>query len=181
MFIYNFKINGSKIYKYFLFIIIGLLLIISCIIFINLFKGAKEENNSSCIKNDSVSSISPKNYTNVLKSVHENIENYIDLKIRFSGYVYRVSDLNENQFILARDMIISSDLKTLVVGFLCEYNNIKEYDNNTWIEITGIIKKGQYHGDMPIIMVQEIKRIDKPKEEYVYPPDENYIPTNNQI
>ena len=30
---------------------------------------------------------------------------------------------------------------------------------------------------MPIIKITEIKQVDKPTEEYVYPPDESYIPT----
>ncbi len=38
-------------------------------------------------------------------------------KISFSGYVYRVYDLEEKQFILARDMIVSSDFQTMVVRF----------------------------------------------------------------
>ena len=38
------------------------------------------------------------------------------------GIVYRVSDLKENQFVLARDMIISSNRQYVVVGFfLCLY------------------------------------------------------------
>ena len=30
---------------------------------------------------------------------------------------------------------------------------------------------------MPIIKITEIKKVDKPNEEFVYPPDESYIPT----
>ena len=40
------------------------------------------------------------------------------------GYVFRANDFKENQFVLARDMIISSNLQTLVVGFLCETNEL---------------------------------------------------------
>ena len=50
------------------------------------------------------------------------------------------------------------------------------------IEITGEITKGEYHGDMPIIKITEIKKINKPsKDEYVYPPDDSYIPTYNVL
>lgn len=31
---------------------------------------------------------------------------------------------------------------------------------------------------MPIVKVTEIKKVNKPNEEYVYPPDESYIPTS---
>ena len=74
-------------------------------------------------------------------------------------------------------MIISSNFQYVVVGFLCEYENAKDFSNNAWVEITGEITKGNYHGDMPIIKITEIKKVDKPNEEYVYPPDENYVPS----
>ena len=32
---------------------------------------------------------------------------------------------------------------------------------------------------MPIIKVTDIKVVNKPNEEYVYPPDESYIPTSD--
>ena len=122
------------------------------------------------------------NYTNVLKSVHENIDEYIGKEICFSGYVYRVSDLEENQFVLARDMIINENNQTLVVGFLCSCKNANEYINNEWVDITGKITKGNYHGDIPIIKIIDIKKIEKPQTNiYVYPPDENYVPTVNML
>ena len=125
-----------------------------------------------------VSNISSSNYTNVLKAIHENIDSYIGIKINFTGYVYRVLDLNENQFVLARDMIVSSNFQSVVVGFLCEADNASTFENDAWVNITGEITKGSYHGDMPIVKVTEIKKVDKPNDEFVYPPDESYIPTN---
>ena len=47
--------------------------------------------------------------------------------------------------------------------------------------MTGKITKGDYHGDMPIIEVSKLKVVDKPNEEYVYPPDESYIPTSEVL
>ena len=114
-----------------------------------------------------------------MKAVHENIDTYVGIKINFTGYVYRVSDLTDTQFILARDMIISSDFQYVIVGFLCEWKNAKDFKDESWVELTGEITKGDYHGDMPIVKVTEIKNVDKPSEEYVYPPDESYIPTSN--
>lgn len=74
-------------------------------------------------------------------------------------------------------MIISSDLQTLVVGFLCNYKDAKNLQDKTWIEITGTITRGDYHGDIPVIEVSELKQVEKPTDSYVAPPDENYIPT----
>ena len=163
MFVYNVKINGSKTFKFiFALMIIFLICILGVVIF-KVFNGAmNSENTSSCIPQNRVNKITANNYSNVLKAVHENIDDYVGTKINFTGYVYRVLDLKENQFILARDMIISSDF---------------QYEDNSWIEITGEIIKGDYHGDMPIVKITSINKTNKPNDEYVYPPDESYIPT----
>ena len=143
------------------------------------FSGANNSTRSnSCVPKNETFQISSKNYTNILKTVHENIDSYVGKKICFTGYVYRVLDLQDNQFVLARDMIINSSQQTVVVGFLCEYDDVKNFEDNTWVTVTGEIYKGDYHGDMPIIKITDIKSVDKPSsDEYVYPPDDSYIPT----
>ena len=182
MFVYNIKINGSKTFKYFFIGIVLLVIIIVGIVCFRVFYGASNSSEiSSCLPQNKVSTLSASNYTNVLKAVHDNVDGYIGTQIKFTGYVYRVLDLNENQFVLARNMIISSDFQYVVVGFLCECDNAKDFEDGTWVELTGTITKGNYHGDMPIVKVTEIKKVDKPNEEFVYPPDESYIPTSGVI
>lgn len=177
MFIYNVKINGKALVKV-LFILIA---IVTTIYFA--ISAYKIYNNSFKIKDEmqqpDVMYLTAKNYTNVLKSVHDDIDSYIGKKICFTGYVYRVLDFKETEFVLARDMIISSDMQTLIVGFLCDSKKAKDFANESWVEITGEITKGTYHGDMPIIKVTEIKQIDKPQSDiYTYPPDDSYVPTS---
>ena len=161
--------------------VVILLIIILCVVSYRVFYGANSVAKNSILDSNTIFSITPKNYTNVLKAVHDNIDSYVGLKINFVGYVYRVSDLKENQFVLARDMIISSNRQYVVVGFLAEYENAKDFENNTWVNVTGEITKGDYHGDMPIIKVTEMQETSAPNEEYVYPPDESYIPTDGVL
>lgn len=180
MFVYNVRVCGSKLFKLFFVIMTILLMLIVSIVVYKIFNGAaNSECTSSCLPQSNIYKIEPKNYSNILKAVHDNIDNYIGKKINFTGYVHRVYDLKDNQFILARDMIVSSDFKSVVVGFLCEYDKAAEFEDGSWIEITGELVKGDYHGDMPILKITEIKKVDVPNEEYVYPPDESYIPTLN--
>lgn len=182
MFIFNFKVNGSKIFKVFFIFIIIIMLIVLGIVLYKIFSGSnKGFSVSDNIDNIGTCNISPKNYTNILKKVHENPDNYIGKEINFTGFVYRVSDLQDNQFILARNMLINSNSQSVVVGFLCEYSNSKDLENNTWIDITGTIEKGSYHGDIPIVKIKQIKTTNCPTDEYVYPPDDSYIPTSEII
>lgn len=131
MFICNFKINSNFILKLFLTV---LLVIVLCIIGISIFRIF---NNSSDMLNDSnIYNLTPNNYTNVLKAVHNNLDNYVGQQIQFSGYVYRVYDFDNTQFVLARNMIISSDFQTLVVGFLCHCDTASLYSDGCWVNIT---------------------------------------------
>ena len=182
MFVYNIKINGSKLFKVIFICMLILLICIIGIVIFKLFNGAiNSDVQPSCLSQNKVCKITTSNYSNILKAVHENIDNYVGVKINFTGYVYRVLDLNDNQFILARDMIISSDFQSVIVGFLCECENSKDFEDNAWVEITGEIFKGNYHGNMPIVKITQINRTNKPNDEYVYPPDESYIPTTGLL
>ena len=132
--------------------------------------------NDSMQKPD-IANIASDNYTNILKEVHDNLNTYIGQKISFSGYIYRVDDIKQTEFILARNMIINSNNQSVVVGFLCSYNDASKYKDGTWVNIIGTISKGDYHGEIPILQIENISEIEKPENEYVYPPDDYYVPT----
>ena len=181
MFVFNLKFSKSKIFK---FLILFFIFIAISILIVSIIKISKELLNSNpknfvsdSIEND-IAILNSKNYTNILKQVHDDLDTYIGQKISFTGYVYRVLDIKENEFILARNMIINSNNQTLVVGFLCSYENATSIPDNTWVNITGNIEKGSYYGDIPIIKIEELKIVDKPQDDLVYPPDENYVPTS---
>lgn len=182
MFVFNLKLSGSKLFKIFFIIFSIIVLLLFCL---GAYKVFNKSNNvftiSDNIKKDNVVNLNSTNYTNVLKTVHENIDSYVGINIHCVGYVYRVVDFSDNQFVIARDMVISSNYQSVVVGFLCEYKDICNFTDGTWVEISGEITKGNYHGDMPILKIKEIKSTEKPNDEFVYPPDENYVPTNSLL
>ena len=78
-----------------------------------LLKGCSKKD--SCIVKQEISNITNKNYSNILQAVHNDIDSYIGKKNKYSGFVYRVYDLELDQFVLARNMIISSDNQTVVL------------------------------------------------------------------
>ena len=180
MFVCNLKLDGNKFGKIFLGILFLIILIITIIV------GYRVLGNNSFKTNDTISKkdiyeITPSNYTNVLKSVHDDLNTYIGQKIKFSGFIYRMFDFTDKQFVLGRNMIISSDFQTVVVGFLCECNNSITFENNAWVEIEGTITKGDYHGEIPVIKIDKIEKIEKPSDEYVYPPDDSFVSTSTVL
>lgn len=176
MFVCNVKLNSKSIVK------IGLIIIAVIVVIFFIISLYKILSNSFKVRDEvqepDIAYLTADEYTNVLKSVYENIDIYIGQKICFSGYVYRCIDFSDTQFVLARDMLLEGSTKSLIVGFLCSYKEANKFSNNTWVTITGEITKGNYHGEIPIIKVIEMKEISKPADEFCYPPDSTYIPTS---
>lgn len=182
MFVFNVKVSGTKLFRVFFIIVTIIILTLFSIGIYKIFnKSNREFTISDSIKKDSIVNINSLNYTNILKAVHEDIDSYVGTKIHYIGYVYKLVDFSDTQFVLARDMVISSDYQSVIVGFLCEYEDISDYKDGTWVEITGEIAKGEYRGDMPIVKINKLQVTSKPNDEFVYPPDDNYIPTSGML
>lgn len=175
MFIYNVKLNSKNIVKI-SFIIFSIIVVIFFLLSLyKIFSTTLKVRDN--IDAPEVSFIQADNYANILKSVYEDLNTYIGQKICFSGYVYRNIDFSNNQFVLARDMVMENTPNKLIVGFLCSCKDAEKYEDGTWVEIVGEITKGNYHGEIPLLKISKIKKIDKPADEFTYPPDATYIPT----
>lgn len=180
MFVFNFKINGNKTAKIGLAILCIIVLLFTAfvcyrVIFNNFFK-----TNDDYLANATFE-LTTQNYTSVLQNVHNDIDTYVGQKIKFIGYVYRMYDFTDEQFVLARDMIVSSDFQTVVVGFLCHSEIAKNFETGRWVQVEGTITKGYYYGDMPIIEVEKIEQVEEPTDEYVYPPDDSFVTTSTVL
>lgn len=180
MFVCNVKLNGKNIIKT-VFIIISI--IITLFFVYSTYKIVSESFKvKDNIDSSDIQKLTTQDYTNVLKSVHENLESYIGKRISFTGYVYRLSDFKDTEFVLARDMVIDKENQALIVGFLSDYKKAEDFEDGAWIEITGEITRGDYHGEIPIIKVLGIKQVEKPEDDlYVYPPDDSYLPTSSMF
>lgn len=179
MFVCNIKLNKKSIFKISLILMFLIAVIIAIL---GISQVINKDNNSGVnylndfIPSSEIAQIKPQNYTNILKSVHENIDDYVGQKIAFSGYIYRITGFSEDQFVLARDMDIGNN-QTLVVGFLSSSEKAKEFPTYTWVEITGEITKGYYNGEIPILKILSIEKASKPENATVCVPDSSYVPT----
>ena len=180
MFIYNLKIKGGTVLKIIIVILSIFMLGVFAISIHRIFFTGGKFIVQDKIKAKDITEIDEENYTNILQAVHDNPESYIGMKIQFTGYVYRVLDFEQNQFVIARDMFINeSKTQSVVVGFLCEYKNAKEFTEGAWVKILGSIEKGKYHNEeIPIIKINEIEEAEKPENAYVNPTSNTYIPTS---
>ena len=179
MFVCNIKLNKKIIFRISLILMFLITIVIAIL---GIWQVVSKNNNidvnylNDSIPSSEIAQIKPQNYTNILKAVHDNLDDYIGQKIAFSGYIYRVTGFSENQFVLARDMDIGNN-QTLVVGFLSTSEKAKEFPTYTWVEITGEITKGYYNGDVPVLKILSIEKASKPENATVCVPDSSYVPT----
>ena len=105
------------------------------------------------------------------------------MKINFVGYVYRVFDFSNEQFVIARDMLINdSKTQSVVVGFLCQYKDADDFEDGAWVNLTGVIDLGKYHNEeIPIIKVTDLQQTEEPESPFVNLPDNTYVPTSGLL
>lgn len=158
MFVCNFKLNLKKI------LIIVAVMVVGIALFLEISNMLKENN---AINFDYV--LDSENFTEILKTIHDNIDANIGKTIKLSGFVFRLPDFRANYFVCGRNMILDDEEK--VVGFLCTYNGDMELADNEWIEITGTIVKGYYMSNMPVIEITSLNKITAPSNTFVKTPD----------
>ena len=183
MFICNIKINGGIALKMIIVILsIFMLVVFGISVYRIFFSNSRFELNDR-ISTKEITEIDAENYTNILKAVHDDLDSYIGMKIKFTGYVYRILDFKENEFVLARDMFINEEkTQSVVVGFLSQYKEAKNLRDGEWIEITGVIERGKYHNEeIPIIKITELQQTSEPENSFVMPPSDTYIPTSGLL
>ena len=183
MFIYNVKINGGIALKAIIVILsIFMLFVFGISVYKIFFASGKFEVNDR-IQTKEIIEINSDNYANILQAVHDDLESYVGMKIKITGYIYKVIDFEENQFVIARDMYINEEKsQSVVIGFLTQYKNAKNFRNGEWVELIGVIEKGKYHNEeIPIIEVRELKQVKEPENAYVKKKSDTYISTSGLL
>lgn len=113
--------------------------------------------------------VNEENYMQILDGVYTNLTDVINKEITISGFVFREDGMNDNNFIIARSMITCCAADAAVAGFMCDFGSAGELKNDEWIEVRGILQQATYNDEsLPVIMVKEFKKIDKPKNEYLF-------------
>lgn len=158
MFVVNFKLDFKKIF----FACIALAAIIATIIEFgsnnfSISTSQKEENYDYILTEE--------NYIETLKNIHENIDINLNKTIKMSGFVFKMPDFKDGYFVCGRNTIIENENQ--VAGFLCNHKDSSNFIDNEWIEITGVITKGDYNGEIPIIKIGNITKITAPPNTFV--------------
>jgi putative membrane protein len=139
---------------------------------ISIFKNSESDNNKS--SEDGLIEVNEKNYLKVVEDMGKNINNYKGKKIIISGFVFKKSNFNEDEFVVARALISCCAADSEFIGLMCKWEGSNKLKDDNWVKIEGIIDVTTYKDEdaesiIPAILVDKIEKIDKPKNEYIYP------------
>lgn len=170
MFIFNISLKKNSILKYSVFLLTGIILVLLVIfLFLKFYSSGYEHVNDDY--SNEIIEIAPENYSTFLDNCYSHLDDYVGKKIKFTGFVYRLYDFQENEFVLGREMIISkisdTEAKVVVIGFLCASDSASSYKTGDWVEIEGTITKGYYHSELPVVTVDSIRQADCPENPLV--------------
>ncbi|MCP3029067.1 TIGR03943 family protein [Halobacillus sp. A5] len=115
--------------------------------------------------------MSEDNYIGTISLLEEEVDQYIGKEIKMNGFVFREDGFPDDRLVVGRFGISCCVADGGVYGVLVQGDgqNFDQYKNDTWIEVTGTVKKVEHNDwELPMIEPTEIKTIDAPKEPYVY-------------
>lgn len=106
------------------------------------------------------------NFFTSINEIFNNNTKYKDTTVDIKGFVLREKDIKDG-FILARMVVSCCAADTEVIGVRCEYNNTKGFLGGEWVQVSGKFKQDS-HDSIPYLIVDSLKIIEKPKNNYIY-------------
>ncbi|WP_078428590.1 TIGR03943 family putative permease subunit [Alkalihalobacterium alkalinitrilicum] len=114
--------------------------------------------------------VTDENYLDIMTVLDIHMDQFIGKEIVITGFVYREPEFEDNQMVVARFAMTCCVADAAVYGTLIETNLAQEYENDTWVHVSGTLDRTEYNGyPIPLIHLREITVIDEPDQPYVFP------------
>lgn len=122
------------------------------------------------LRKSSLIKMSEDNFTLVTNEVNMYPEQYLGKEITMLGFVFRDQKYSSKQFGLVRYVISCCSADAVPDGFICEYTNASNFNEDSWLNIRGFIQMGKYENkDIPVIMITSFSKAQVPQNPYIYP------------
>lgn len=87
------------------------------------------------------------------------------------GLVHREEDLDENQFVLSRFLMVCCVADVVPLGIIIEYPGTAELEEGAWLRVRGAFKVGVVRYTLaPVLVAKNVEAITPPADPYLYPP-----------
>lgn len=101
----------------------------------------------------------------------EHPENYANKKVSFKAMVYKDKKMSENEFVPGRHCMTCCEDDIAFLGFMSYYDNANDLKVKDWVDITATVKiqyVKEYHGDGPVLYIEELSHSEAPEETLLY-------------
>jgi putative membrane protein len=113
--------------------------------------------------------VTEEQYIPTMTIIEENAKKFIGKKIELIGFVYREEGFTNDQFVIARFGLSCCVADASVYGTLATVKNAQTFKTDEWIKVKGTLSDITYSGSLlPYIQIEQIERIEPPKNPYVY-------------
>ncbi len=110
------------------------------------------------------------NFIMWLQEIFDHMDKYEGKKIQLVGFVLKDKQFKPDEFVPARLMMVCCAADLQPVGLMAHYRNASGLESGSWIKVAGKIGRGEFSGqETPVIEVDTVESVQKPKNEYVYP------------
>lgn len=114
--------------------------------------------------------VDEQNFLNWLYILYRDAEEYRGTEIEITGFVFRDEEFEQNQFVLARFIMVCCIADMQLAGLMCRYEGAQELQTDEWVSIRGHIEEETFLGEkIPVIIPEEIIPAEKPEIPYIYP------------
>ncbi len=112
--------------------------------------------------------IKEEGFTELLTTIDMYKDNFMGKTMEISGFVYREPDMAANQFVVARLVMQCCSADAMPYGVLVESDQAKNFDKDTWVQLSGTIGKTTYNDN-------EIMKLDALQIDIITAPETPYV------
>lgn len=176
------KINFLKLCSGYALFIIPLVLAIALVVGVNHGSASHRQQTQALVfindkspgtlklSENSTIVVNANNFLSSIGDITNNINKYQGRSIKISGFIYRNSMLKNNQFVIARMLMVCCAADASPVGLLVSCNESEFLEERGWYTVSGVISSGTYNGkETAVISAKSLRKIETPVEQYVYP------------
>ncbi len=112
--------------------------------------------------------IADRDYAFFYRDLSENMDTYIDKKVRFKGMVATDKRLQKNNIVVGRHVMTCCEADIKYSGLACVLPNEMDLNTRDWVEVTATIRLQKhtiYRGKGPVLVAEKVEKTTEPEEQ----------------
>jgi putative membrane protein len=113
--------------------------------------------------------VEDENFLDIMTVMDLYQDDFLGKKVEIMGFVYREPGLEQDEMVVARFSMTCCTADSAVYGLLITGEETRNYENDTWVSVTGTIDQREFNGwNIPLIHVEQVEEVGEPENPYVY-------------